>query len=154
LERGIEGMDIIVPDDAIRSGETMRNNVYVLRGGHLDNLVRDPLLKGNPRRVVTMATRTNLAGNSRLILGSPVIDDIILTNADPRALRNLNELDHKTQSIWINFVMAEAAMALERGENPSTVLTPKYIHDHQLMRVEVPHGHYRFSESDSGQGVV
>ncbi|MFA6462274.1 MAG: hypothetical protein WCV90_08485 [Candidatus Woesearchaeota archaeon] len=153
LARGIEGMDIVVADDAIRSGETMRNNLQVLRGIHLEGLVRDPIIKGSPRKVVAMATRTNFAGNSRLILESGVIDDLVITNADPRGLRNLNELDRKTMGVWINFVMGEAGMALERGEDPDAVLTTSYIRDHQLMHIEVPHGHYRFTDREPERGI-
>ena len=152
-ERGIEGMCVFAPDDVIRSGETMRKNIAVLRGVSIEGLERDPRIRGNPARVAAYATRTNFAGNSVKILSSPAIDDLVITNADPRAFKNLGQLDNKAQMIWINFMMAEAAKAVEAGKDPNLVLTPQHIRNSDLLRIEIPHGHY--SLSGTGQrGII
>jgi len=154
-DRGIEGMHIFAPDDAIRSGETIRKNIEVFRGGSLEGLVRDPRIKGIPQRVAVYATRTNFAGNSVRILSSPAIDDVVITNSDPRGMRNLGEIDTKTQMLWINFMMAEAAMAVERGENPNDLLTPNYIRSKRLLRVDIPHGHHSLVDAlSSHSGII
>ncbi len=140
-ERGVEGMDVFIADDSIRSGETMRTNIEVLRGIDKSKLKRDPRIVGTPRRVAVYATRTNFAGNSRTILSSDVIDDIVITNADPRAAYYMKELYAKTQTLWINFIMGEAAKALERGQDPNDVLTTDFIRSRCLLKVDVPHGH-------------
>jgi hypothetical protein len=153
-ERGIEGMYIIAPDDEIRSGETMRKNVEVLRGGSLDGLVRDKKIQGKPARVAVYAARTNFSGNSVNILSSPAIDDVIITNADPRGIKNAGELDRKLQMLWINFMMAEAAKAVERGEDPNAILTPDYIRRRNLLKIEIPHGHERFTDTTVESGII
>ncbi|MAF99155.1 MAG: hypothetical protein CMH61_00940 [Nanoarchaeota archaeon] len=153
-ERGIEGMYVFGPDDEIRSGETMRKVFEVFRGQTLEGLVRDPKIRGTPARIAAYAARTNFAGNSVDILSSPAIDDVVITNSDPRGLRNIGELDRKLQMLWINFMMAEAAKANERGEDPSSILTPDYIREHDLLRVEVPHGHERFIRNGRKSGII
>lgn len=140
-ERGIEGMHVLLCDDAVRSGETMRRNIEALRGIKSDNLVRDPELNGKPTRVAVYATRTNFAGNSIRILSSSAIDDVIITNADPRGIRNVGELDLKTQMIWINFMLGEAAKAVEQGIDPMEILTPAYIRENDLLKIKIPHEH-------------
>jgi len=140
-ERGIDGMDVLVCDDSIRSGETMRINIEALCGNNSEKLQRDSRIKGKPKRIAVYATRTNLAGNSRQILSTPLINDIVVTNADPRVKANLGLLDHKTQILWTNFIMAEAAKAVERGDDPNTILTADYIRRRKLLRIDLPHGH-------------
>ncbi len=152
-ERGIEGMYVFAPDDVIRSGETMRRNIAALRGVSIDGLERDCRIRGNPARVVAYATRTNFAGNSVSILSSQAIDDLVITNADPRAWKNLGQMDSKTQMIWINFMMAEAAKAVEAGIDPNSILTPTRIRNLDLLKIETSHGHYSASGTSQG-GII
>ncbi len=140
-ERGIDGMYIFLTDDCIRSGMTMERNIQALSGMNIDGIVRDPKIRGKPAKVVVYATRTNFAGASTKILTTPAIDHIVITNADPRGYNNTGPIYNKTQMIWINFMMAEAARAVERGEDPNAILTPEYIRDHDFLKVDVPHGH-------------
>jgi len=154
-ERGIQDMHIILLDDAIRSGTTMQKNVELLRGIEIEGIIRDPRIKGTPKRVAVYATRTNFAGNSPDILNSHHIDDVIITNADPRGIRNLGALDQKTQMIWINFLMGEAVKAVEKGEDPNDVLTQDYIRKNRLLKIETPHGHSRFTDQRyEGRGII
>lgn len=153
-ERGIEGMDVILMDDSIRSGGTMQNNIAVLRGEQVPGLKLDSRIKGRPRKVAVYATRTNFSGISVQTLGSKFIDDIILTNADPRAMDNWQELDQKAQVLWINFLMAEAAKAVERGEDPNKLLTPDYIRSRNLLRISIPHGHKSLMGTDGLDGMI
>ncbi len=144
-ERGIEGMYVLVLDDAIRSGETAEKNLSALLYGATQfkgiELRRDPRIKGTPKKLVFYATRTNFASNSIKILSSPTIDDLIVTNADPRGYVGKGQLDRKTQFPWINFMLAEAAMCLEQGINPDDILTPNYIREKRLLKVDFPHAH-------------
>jgi phosphoribosylpyrophosphate synthetase len=148
----IEGKCVFIPDDAIRSGGTMKANTAILRGKSDDGkTVRDESLKGTPAKVVVYATRTNFAGISRDMLAADVIDYIVITNSDPRGLRDLGKLDQKTFQIWINFLMADAARCVERGDDPNKVLTPEYMEEEDLIKIEVPHGNNILKDRTNGR---
>jgi len=152
---GIEGKDIIILDDVIRSGGTMRINTEALMGMKVEGIVRDPKIKGTPNKVVVYATRTNFAGGSIDVLSSPAIDDLIITNADPRGPKKMGTLRHKSQKIWVNFIMAEAAKAVERGETPNSILTPDYIKENNLLKIDIPHGHDRLRRlKNKKKGII
>ncbi len=157
-KRGIENMDIILLDDAIRSGETADVNLSVLIHGtgkfRGKELRLDPRIKGKPRKIAFYATRTNFAGDSIRILSRPTIDDIIITNADPRGVAEKGKLDRKTQFLWINFMLAEGAMCLEQGINPDKVLTPEYIRKKNLLFVDFPHAHKLISGGRIHKGPI
>ncbi len=138
-ERGIEGMYAFSADDSIRSGTTMENNVKAIRSSSAEGL-RDPKLQGNLKRVAVFATRSNLDNSAIRVLQSSYIDDIVVTNADPRAREGMRILT-KTQLMWINFVIGAAAIAVESGKHPNDILTPDYIRTKKLIRMELPHGH-------------
>ncbi|MBI2112695.1 hypothetical protein HYT52_04130 [Candidatus Woesearchaeota archaeon] len=140
-ERGIEGMHVFMFDDRIRTGATMGRNIEALCGGTVEGLERDPRIKGKPASVTVYTTRTNLAGYSRDVLGTPFIDHLLIANGDPRAFSRLGSLAWKTQMPYINFLMAEAAKCAERGVDPNSILTPSFIRSSHLLRVERPHGH-------------
>ena len=141
VERGIEGMDILLIDDMFRSGETSRRCVETLRGFQQMGMERDQRIHGVPRTVANYASRSNFVPEAVNALSTPAINDVIITNADPRGWLNSGELDCKLQQIWINFVMGAAAKAVERGESPSSVLTTSYIRSNKLLRIELPHLH-------------
>ncbi|PIN74001.1 hypothetical protein COV20_02715 [Candidatus Woesearchaeota archaeon CG10_big_fil_rev_8_21_14_0_10_45_16] len=140
-ERGIEGMDIVIVDDMIRSGKTMSSNIDVLYGITLEGLSRDPRIRGTPNKVSVITTRTNFGGESVGVLSNPRIEDVIVTNADPRGFKRMGRLSDKTSIVYINFLMAEAAKAIERGEDPNAVLTAGFIKDNRLLKVEAAHDH-------------
>jgi phosphoribosylpyrophosphate synthetase len=152
-EEGIEGKSVIILDDVIRSGGTMRKNTEALMGMKVEGIVRDAKIKGIPKKVAIYSTRTNFAGGSIDVLLSPAINDVIITNADPRGPKKMGSLRHKSQKVWVNFIMAEAAKAIERGEDPNEVLTKEYIREHRLIKVDIPHGHdrlTRYKRNDEG----
>jgi phosphoribosylpyrophosphate synthetase len=154
-EEGIEGKDVIILDDVIRSGGTMRKNTEALMGMKVEGIVRDPRIKGIPRKVAIYSTRTNFAGGSIDVLLSPAINDVVITNADPRGIKKMGSLRHKTQHIWVNFIMAEAAKAIERGENPNEILTKDYINENKLIKINIPHGHDRLRRNKrNDQGII
>ncbi len=158
-ERGLQDMHLVWLDDAIRSGETAAVNFNAFSG--IDEpryrgktLVIDPRLKGRPKRNAFIATRTNFAGESIRILSTPSLDDLVITNADPRGVSNLGILDEKTQVLWINFVMAEAAKALETGSDPNESLTPNNIRDGELLKIYIPHGHKTLVSHEEHKGLI
>ena len=154
-EEGIEGKSVVILDDVIRSGGTMRKNTEALMGMKVDGIVRDSRIKGIPKKVAIYSTRTNFAGGSIDVLLSPAINDVVITNADPRGIKKMGSLRNKTQHIWVNFIMAEAAKAIERGEDPNQILTPSYIRDNKLIKIDIPHGHYRLRRyKNNDKGII
>ena len=152
--RGIEDMDVFVVDDVIRTGRTMEANLRVLAGINGGTVVRDPRIKGRPRRIAVYATRTNFSGDAVDRLSeSDVIDDVAITNADARAWADVGELDANAQQLWINFMMGAAAKAAEQGLDPNTILTPDYIRDNKLLFIGLPHGH-RHTIVDDDDGIL
>ncbi len=145
LENGLDNMQVLVFDDAIRSGGTMQRNIEVLRGVYKGDMRRDERLLGTPERVLIYATRTNFTHKAVDVLSSKSIDGIVITNSDARGFTNFGMLEHKTLQIYINFMMATAAKCLERGEDPNRVLTPEFIRENDLLKVDLPHGlrHHR-----------
>ncbi len=152
-ETGLDGMYAVVFDDSIRSGRTMSKNIEALVGMASDDLVRDSRIKGTPSGIAVVATRTNFAGNSIDILSSDAIDYVVITNSDPRGFRNLGDLDQKTIQIWINFMMADAARCVERGQDPNSLLTYDYIKQNDLVKIAVPHGHALFTSKKRKNGL-
>ncbi|MDP2749201.1 MAG: hypothetical protein Q8O89_00020 [Nanoarchaeota archaeon] len=140
-ERGLEGMYLFIGDDSIRTGRTMAINIDVIRGIRHEGIVMDSKIKGKPKKIVVYATRTNFGGDSVDILSTPSIDDIVITNADPRGWYGTRELDIKTQMLWMNFMMADAAKAIEAGQDPYEVLTADHIREKDLLRIQTDHGH-------------
>ena len=133
----------------------MRKNTEALMGMKVEGIVRDPRIKGIPRKVAIYSTRTNFAGGSIDVLLSPAINDVVITNADPRGIKKMGSLRHKTQHIWVNFIMAEAAKAIERGENPNEILTKDYINENKLIKINIPHGHDRLRRNKrNDQGII
>lgn len=152
-ETGLDGRYVVVFDDSIRSGRTMSKNIEALVGMQSEELVRDSRIKGTPAGIAVVATRTNFAGNSIDILSSDAIDYVVITNSDPRGFRNLGDLDQKTIQIWINFMMADAARCVERGQNPNSLLTYDYIRKNDLVKIAVPHGHALFTPKKRKNGI-
>jgi hypothetical protein len=151
-ETGVEGLYIFAPDDVIRSGGTMRVNLEALRGIFSKKVIRDPRIKGTPAKVAIYASRTNFTPGSVDVLGAPAIDDILIADGDPRALANMSGLNTKTQVLWINSYMAEAAKAVERGEDPNDNLTPDKILQAGLLDIMIPRSHERLGHKSRGQG--
>jgi hypothetical protein len=162
---GLEGMYVVVIDDAIRTGGTMEQNISVIRNMLMDvdededapnkkpRPKRAADIKGVPEKVAVYATRTNFAGNSTNVLSSDSIDYVVITNSDPRGGKNLQRLHQKTFQIWINFLMADAARCVERGEDPNEIITPQYMAENELLKILVPHGHVRAS-SRNGRRIM
>ncbi|MBI2666287.1 hypothetical protein HYX13_01610 [Candidatus Woesearchaeota archaeon] len=152
-KRGIEGMQVVVLDDMIRSGSTMDMNIRVLGGQDIDGIKRSDLIFGKPERVIVYATRTICNSQAIDILSkNKMVKDVLVTNADSRVKYNLGQLATKTQILWINFVMGAAAKAVEHGEDPNMVLTPAYIRKHQLLHLQRPHEHYR--NTGEAEGII
>jgi hypothetical protein len=149
-ERGIEGLYIFAPDDVIRSGRTMSVNLQALRGMFSDKVIRDPRIQGTPARIAIYASRTNFTSSSVDVLGSPAIDDILIADGDPRALANMSGLNTKTQVLWVNSYMAEAAKAVERGKDPNEILTPDRILQSDLLDIMIPRSHERLGHKSRG----
>jgi len=152
-EKGIEGMQVFVMDDMIRTGSTMDKNIRALSGQNLEDIKRSEFIKGKPERVAVYTTRNICQPQSiDLLFKNPMVKDVLITNGDARARHNLGRLATKTQILWINFVMGAAAKAIECGEDPNAILTPKYIREHQLLHIHRPHEHYR--NTGDAEGII
>jgi ribose-phosphate pyrophosphokinase len=69
----IKGMDVVVIDDMVRSGDTIVQSCRVIR-------------KYDPRRVVFFVTHFYSSPQARVKLNNPVIDEIVTTNTLPNIL--------------------------------------------------------------------
>jgi len=151
LSRGIDGMDVVVVDDVIRSAGTVRSNISAIRGNPAANLRVN--IPGRPRKVLVYASRSNLEATALSVLQDPAIDHLVLTNADDRAVERLKPLAGCSQVLFINFVMAQAARALEEGKDPNDVLTTRYIQEHNLLYLWQHEGHPLHPRTGRG-GIV
>jgi phosphoribosylpyrophosphate synthetase len=151
-ERGIAGMHVCIIDDVARSGKTLGSTVDVLMNGNYKGVERDPSLKGDPAQVAAYVTRTNGSPDMVMNLSRPSLSHFVTTNADARVLSptRQRELSQKLQILWINFLLAQAAMAVEAGEDPNVRITPELIRENALLRIEKPHGHKARERSDRG----
>ncbi|MDC7222692.1 MAG: ribose-phosphate diphosphokinase, partial [Spirochaetales bacterium] len=69
----IEGKDVVVVDDMVRTGRTILETCKVIR-------------KGNPRKIVFLVTHFYSSREGRALLDDPVIDEIVTTNTIPSIL--------------------------------------------------------------------
>jgi len=151
LSKGIEGMDVVVVDDVIRSASTVKSNISAIRGNPAANiLVKIP---GRPRKVLVYASRSNLEPTALTVLQDPAIDHLVLTNADDRAVERLKPLADRSQVLFINFLMAQAAMAVEEGKDPNDLLTVDYIRERNLLYLWQHEGHPLHPRTGRG-GIV
>ena len=95
-----------------------------------------------------------LRGSLRNLKRTSSIDDIIITGADPRGMRNVGELYTKTQNIRINFLMAEAARALEMNKLPEEHLSAEFIRSRDLLYVERKQGHHSLQKQRRTRGII
>ena len=69
----IEGKDIVVIDDMVRTGNTILECCKLIR-------------KGNPRRIIFMVTHFYSSREGRITLNDPAIDEIVTTSTIPKIL--------------------------------------------------------------------
>ncbi|MBI2572348.1 hypothetical protein HYV86_00650 [Candidatus Woesearchaeota archaeon] len=151
-EVNLDGFDVLVVDDMIRQGGTMQKNNEVIIGSTVDGLTRDARITGRPNRVVVYATRSRLSETARTVLSAPAVNDIVLTGLDARVTHNIGQLGRKTILLWSNFLFGTAAKAIERGEDPATVLTPDYIRNNNLLDYHIPRSHRK--RTDFKPGII
>ncbi len=113
----IEGKDIVVVDDMVRTGNTILEAC---------NLIR----KGNPRRIIFMVTHFYSSREGRITLNNPAIDEIVTTSTIPKILNRdmQGRLRHKMVVLriarWISDYIARLP-----GIDLQPLAGPLYIED-------------------------
>jgi len=129
-DRGVRNMDVVEPDDRIRSGKTMALGC----GYFCDNGQR-------PRKWMLYSSHTNLA-KALANLDHPSITDIVVLGADP-TIRNGSRLAHKLSHIdAIAPVAYGIEQCVERGLHPSEAFSLAQVREHRLLSYEPSPFHY------------
>jgi ribose-phosphate pyrophosphokinase len=69
----VEGKDVVVVDDMVRTGQTIIETCKVIR-------------RGKPRKIIFLVTHFYSSREGRALLDNPVIDEIVTTNTIPSIL--------------------------------------------------------------------
>ncbi|MBN2628104.1 MAG: ribose-phosphate pyrophosphokinase [Spirochaetales bacterium] len=113
----VEGRDVVVVDDMVRTGRTILETCKVIR-------------QANPRRIVFLVTHFYSSREGRGLLNDPVIDEIVTTNTIPSIL-NRDEQGRLRHKIVVLQISRWIAHNLFLNLNPESegLSTPHYVED-------------------------
>ena len=113
----VEGKDVVVVDDMVRTGRTILETCKVIR-------------KGNPRKIVFLVTHFYSSREGRTLLNDSVIDEIVTTNTIPSILNRDEQgrLRHKMVVLQISrWIAHNLFVNLQPGSEGLEI--PYYVED-------------------------